>query len=167
MYRRQRYESVWPRRLYRRLLNSADPINHCIIQPIKTFSRRQLSRLPDRSSVRNPRQDLLAPVEVTVFLTVEASQSEVQELRLTADYRREVQSIIVKAFADRGSASSPASEVAEQQLLTVEVWVRISLTGRAKNSCPGHATHLPGAALILRLILHAIFRNVWSGLKND
>lgn len=158
---------MWPRRLYRRLLDSVDPINHCIIQPTKTFSRRQLSHSPDRSSVRNSRQDLLAPVEITVSLTVEASQSEVQELRLTAGYRREVQSVVVKAFADRGSASSPASEVAEQQLLTVEVWVRISFTGGAKNSGPGHATYFPGAASILRVIRHAIFRNVWSGLRNE
>ncbi|CAM9426180.1 unnamed protein product, partial [Ectocarpus fasciculatus] len=65
-------------------------------------------------------QDLLAPVEVTVSLTVETSQSEIQELRLSAEHRREVQSIIVKAFAESGSASTPASEVAEKQLVTVE-----------------------------------------------
>lgn len=54
-------------------------------------------------------------------LTVETSQSEVQELRLIADYRREVQSILVKAFAEDGSSSAPASEIAEQQLVTIEV----------------------------------------------
>lgn len=60
-------------------------------------------------------------MEVTVSLSVEASQSEIQELQLTADYTREVQSIVVKAFAEDGSASAPTSEVAEQQLVTVEV----------------------------------------------
>lgn len=54
-------------------------------------------------------------------LTVEASQPEIQELRLTADYRREVQSIIVKPFAVDGSASALTPEAAEQQLVTVEV----------------------------------------------
>lgn len=55
-------------------------------------------------------------------LTVETSQSEVQELRVAADYQREVQSIIVKAFGQDGSASSGTmSEFAEQQLVTVEV----------------------------------------------
>lgn len=54
-------------------------------------------------------------------LTVEASQPEIQELRLTADYRREVQSIVVKPFALDGSASALTSEAAEQQLVTVEV----------------------------------------------
>lgn len=66
-------------------------------------------------------QDLLTPVEVTVSLSVETSQSEIQELRLNAEYRREVQSIVVKAFAENGLASTPASEVAEKQLVTVEV----------------------------------------------
>lgn len=58
---------------------------------------------------------------MTVSLTVETAQSEVQELRVSADYRREVQSIIVKAFAEGGSASAPAAEVAEQQIVVVEV----------------------------------------------
>lgn len=60
-------------------------------------------------------------MEVTISLTVEASQSEIQELRLTADSTREMQSIIVKAFAEHELASAPASEVAEQQLVAVEV----------------------------------------------
>lgn len=55
-------------------------------------------------------------------LTVEASQSEVQELWLAADYQREVQSILVKALAQDGSTSAAVSEFAEQQLVTVEVW---------------------------------------------
>lgn len=54
-------------------------------------------------------------------LTVETSQSEMQELRLAADYQREVQSILVKAFAQDGSASAASSEFAEQQLVTIEV----------------------------------------------
>lgn len=54
-------------------------------------------------------------------LTVETSQSELQELRLTADYRPEIQSILVKAFAEDGLASAPTSENAEQQLVTIEV----------------------------------------------
>lgn len=54
-------------------------------------------------------------------LTVDTSESEVQELRVTADYRPEVQSILVKAFAEDGLASAPVSEIAEQQLLTIEV----------------------------------------------
>lgn len=54
-------------------------------------------------------------------LTVETSQPEIQELRLSADYRREVQSIVVKPFAVDGSASALTSEAAEQQLVTVEV----------------------------------------------
>lgn len=60
-------------------------------------------------------------MEVTVSLSVETSQSEIQELQLNAEYRREVQSIVVKAFAENGLASTPASEVAEKQLVTVEV----------------------------------------------
>lgn len=60
-------------------------------------------------------------MEIAVRLTVETSQSEVQELRLTADYRPEVQSILVKAFAEDGLASAPASEIPEQQLVTIEV----------------------------------------------
>lgn len=51
-------------------------------------------------------------------LTVETSQSEIQELRLAADDQSEVQSIVVKAFAETEVGSS---EVAEQQLLTIEV----------------------------------------------
>lgn len=66
-------------------------------------------------------QDLLAPLEVRVSLTVEASQPEIQELRIAAEYKREVQSIIFKAFAADGSASEPTPRVAEQQLVTVEV----------------------------------------------
>lgn len=54
-------------------------------------------------------------------LTVETSQPEIQELRLTADYTREVQSIVVKPFAADGSASALTSENVEQQLVTVEV----------------------------------------------
>lgn len=60
-------------------------------------------------------------MEVTVSLTVETSQSEVQELRVAADYQREVQSIVVKAFGQLGTASAAESEFAEQQLVTVVV----------------------------------------------
>lgn len=63
----------------------------------------------------------MAPVEVTVSLTAEASQPEIQELVLSADYTREVQSIIIKAFADNDAASTPAAEVSEVQRVTVEV----------------------------------------------
>lgn len=63
----------------------------------------------------------MAPVKITVSLTVETSQPEIQELRLTADYTREVQSIVVKAFADDNSSSSLTSGVAEIQRITVEV----------------------------------------------
>lgn len=101
-------------------------------------------------------------MEVKVSLTVEVSQSEVQELRLTADYRREVQSIVVKAFADQGSASSPTSEVAEQQLLTVEVRVGIIHKGTGEISSPGHATYFSRTALIICVILRCIFRK-WLG----
>lgn len=67
-------------------------------------------------------QDLLAPVGITVSLTIDTSQSEVQELRVAADYQREVQSILVKAFGQDGLASATAvSEFAEQQLVTIEV----------------------------------------------
>lgn len=67
-------------------------------------------------------QDLLAPVEIIVSLTVEASQSEIQELRVAADYQSTIQSIVVKAFAETedGSASQ-SSAVAERQLVTIEV----------------------------------------------
>lgn len=68
---------------------------------------------------RDKYQDLLAPVEITVSLTVETSQPEVQELRVAAEYQREVQSILVKAFGEDGSASS---EFAEQKLVTIQVW---------------------------------------------
>ena len=52
---------------------------------------------------------------------MEPSQPEIQQLRIAAAYKREVQSIVIKAFAEDGSASQPTSEVAEQQLVTVEV----------------------------------------------
>ncbi len=56
-------------------------------------------------------------------LTVETSQSEIQELRIAADYQGEVQLIVVKAFAETedGSASALSSAVAERQLVTIEV----------------------------------------------
>lgn len=57
-------------------------------------------------------------------LTVETSQSEVQELRVAADYQREVQSILVKAFGQVGSASAAESEFAERQLVTVVVRIQ-------------------------------------------
>lgn len=60
-------------------------------------------------------------MEFKVSLTVETSRPKIQELQLSADYRREVQAIVVKAFADDTSASAQASEVAEIQRVTVEV----------------------------------------------
>lgn len=57
-------------------------------------------------------------------LAVETSQSEVQELRVAADYQREVQSILVKAFGQVGSASAAESEFAERQLVTVVVRIQ-------------------------------------------
>lgn len=69
----------------------------------------------------NHYQDLLAPLEVRISLTVEASQPEIQELRIESEYKREVQSVIFKTFAEDGSASEPTPRVAEQQLITVEV----------------------------------------------
>lgn len=58
-------------------------------------------------------------------LTAGASQPEIQELRVSADFTREVQSIVIKAFADESSASPLASEVAEVQRVTVNVSVII------------------------------------------
>lgn len=60
-------------------------------------------------------------MEVIVLLNVEASRPEIQELHVFADYVREVQSIIVKAFAHDVSASEPNSEVAEVQRVIIEV----------------------------------------------
>lgn len=68
---------------------------------------------------------------VTVSLTVEASHPEIQELRLAADYSREMQSITVKAFALDGSSSTPSSEIAERQLITVEVRATIGKVGKS------------------------------------